>query len=72
MLHEIDGSRRMANQIAQRVFAQQGCKQDRCIAGAEVSKLIINQALLDFNSVCGIINPNLGLFLVAPSLTFKA
>lgn len=57
MLHEIDGSRRMANQIAQGVFAQQGCKQDRCIAGAEVSKLIISRALPDFNSVCGIINP---------------
>ena len=71
MLHEIDGSRRMANQIAQRVFVQQGCKQDRYIAGAEVSKLIISRVLQDFNSVCGIINPKLGLFLVAPSLTFK-
>ena len=71
MLHEIDGSRRMANQIAQRVFVQQGCKQDRCIAGAEVSKLIISRVLPDFSSVCGIINPKLGLFLVAPSLTFK-
>lgn len=67
MLHEIDGSRRMANQIAQRVFAQQGCKQDRYIAGAEVSKLIISRMLPDFNSaVCGIINPKSGVVLGSP------
>lgn len=68
MLHEIDGSRRMANQIAQRVFAQQGCKQDRYIAGAEVSKLIISRMLPDFNSVCGIINPKSGVVLVSPEI----
>ena len=66
MLHEIDGSRRMANQIAQRVFAQQGCKQDRYIAGAEVSKLIISRMLPDFNPVCGIINPKCGVVLGSP------
>ena len=66
LLHEIDGSRRMANQIAQRVFVQQGCKQDRCIAGAEVSKLIISRVLPDLNSVCGIINPKAGVVLGSP------
>jgi len=37
LLHETDGSRQMANQIAHRVFRQQGCQQDKCITGASVS-----------------------------------
>ena len=41
LLHETDGSRRMANQIVHRVFRQQGCKQDKCIAGASVSVLFL-------------------------------
>ena len=35
LLHETDGSRRMANQIVRQVFRQPSCKQEKFIAGAK-------------------------------------
>ena len=36
LLHETDGSRRMANQIVRQVFRQPSCKQEKVITGAKV------------------------------------
>ena len=36
LLHETDGSRRMANQIVRQVFRQPSFKQEKVIMGAKV------------------------------------